>query len=117
MKELNDESLFEYLMTADFIENYRPDEWKFLLFKFRSFYKVLRGNKERIENEKDYQIKILQNQLDGLKINLEREQIKSTDLQNKIDFSEKKRKLTWKERFKGEIERFSKIDTNDTTTT
>ena len=114
MKELNDESLFEYLMTADFIENYRPDEWKFLLFKFRSFYKILRGNKERIENEKDYQIKILQNQLDGLKINLEREQIKSTDLQNKIDFSEKKRKLTWKERFKGEIERFSKIDTNDT---
>jgi hypothetical protein len=117
MKELNDESLFEYLMTADFIENYRPDEWKFLLLKFRSFYKVLRGNKERIENEKDYQIKILQNQLESLTINLEKQQIISSNLQNKIDFSERKRKLTWKERFKGEIERFSKNDTNDTTTT
>ena len=104
MKELNDESLFEYLMTADFIENYRPDEWKFLLLKFRSFYKVLRGNKERIENEKDYMTPF----------NITNSE---SNLQNKIDFSERKRKLTWKERFKGEIERFSKNDTNDTATT
>jgi putative sterol carrier protein len=108
MKELNDENLFEYLMTSDFIENYKPDEWKFLLLKFRSFYKIVRGNKERVEQEKDFEIKQLRIQVDNLKKSIEKEQIKSADIQNKLDFSEKKRKLTWKERFKGEIERFSK---------
>jgi putative sterol carrier protein len=108
MKELSDDNIFEYLMTSDFIENYRPDEWKFLLLKFRSFYKIVRGNKERIEQEKDFEIKQLRIQVENLTKNLEKEQIKSADIQNKLDFSEKKRKLTWKERFKGEIERFSK---------
>ena len=41
MKELNDDDILEYLMTSDFIENHNPEEYKFLLHKFRFFYRIL----------------------------------------------------------------------------
>lgn len=104
MSDLNDDKLFEYLMTSDFIENYKPSEWKFLLIKFRSFYKILRGNKERESEEKSKTIEKMKNELDSLNFQLTQEKIKSSDLQNKIDLSKKKRKLTWRERFNGEVE-------------
>lgn len=106
MNDLNDDKLFEYLMTSDFIENYKPTEWKFLLLKFRSFYKLFRGSKEQELIEKEQIIKQLKNQVDSLNNQLSQEKIKSSELQNKIDLSKKKRKLTWKERFNGETETF-----------
>ena len=33
MKELSDEEILQYLMTSDLNENFRPDEYKFLIFK------------------------------------------------------------------------------------
>lgn len=110
MKELSDEKLFEYLMTSDLIESYKPSEWKFLLLKFRYFYKILRGNKEReIENKEDEIIK-LKNRIESLEKKISEEQIKSSNLKNKIDLAKKVRKLTWKERLKGEAKTFEDND-------
>ena len=64
MKEISDEKIFEYLMTSDFIENYKPSEWKFLLLKFRSFYKNLRGSKERELENKEKEINNIIDDLD-----------------------------------------------------
>ena len=32
ISELTDEEILEYLMTSDIIENFRPDEYKYLIF-------------------------------------------------------------------------------------
>jgi len=110
MKEISNEELFEYLMTADFNENHRPEEWKFLLLKFREFYKNLRGNNQLLIGDLNFKTKNLEKEISALKSNLQNQQIKSTDLENKIDFIKRKRKLTFKERLKGEIEKFGEID-------
>jgi predicted RNase H-like nuclease (RuvC/YqgF family) len=110
MKEISNEELFEYLMTADFNENLRPEEWKFLLLKFREFYKNLRGNKQLLIGDLNFKTKNLEKEISALKSNLQNQQIKATDLENKIDFIKRKRKLTFKERIKGEIEKFGEID-------
>lgn len=106
MKEISDEKIFEYLMTSDFIENYKPSEWKFLLLKSRSFYKNLRGSKERELENKEKEIFELKNKINSLEENLTKEKMTSVELQNKIDLSKKERKLTWKERISGKIKRF-----------
>jgi flagellar motility protein MotE (MotC chaperone) len=111
MKEISDEKIFEYLMTSDFIENYKPTEWKFLLLKFRSFYKNLRGSKERELEIKEKEISDLRNKISSLEQNLIKEKTLSVELQNKIDLSKKERKLTLKERISGKIKRFDEDET------
>jgi predicted RNase H-like nuclease (RuvC/YqgF family) len=111
MKEISDEKIFEYLMTSDFIENYKPTEWKFLLLKFRSFYKNLRGSKERELEIKEKEISDLRNKISSLEQNLIKEKTLSVELQNKIDLSKKERKLTLKERLSGKIKRFDEDET------
>jgi len=107
MQELSDEQLLEYLMTSEFIENYKPEEYKFLLHKFRYFYRILHGNHSRIKGDSEFMIKQLQEQIKSLSDQVLQEQIKSTQLQDKIDLSKKERVLTWKERWKGKINPFN----------
>ena len=54
LSELKDDEILEILMTSDFVENLRPEDYKYLLFKFRSFYKLLHGNYQRYKNEKEF---------------------------------------------------------------
>jgi hypothetical protein len=106
INELTDDQILEYLMTSDFIENYKPEEYKFLLHKFRYFYRILHGNHTRIKSENEFTESQLKSEIDSLKKILNIEQQKSADLQNHIDLSKKSRKLTWKERWDGKIEQF-----------
>jgi hypothetical protein len=106
MKELTDDEILEYLMTSEFNETSKPEEFKFLLHKFRYFYRILHGNHTRIKGESDIKIQKLNDIIKGLENKYEQEKIKSVELQNKIDLSEKSRKLTWKERFLGEISKW-----------
>ena len=108
IKELTDEQILEYLMTSDFIENYSPEEYKFLLHKFRYFYRILHGHHTRIKSENDFRLSQLSAEIDPLKKQLYEEQLKSAGLQDQIDFSKKERKLTWKERWDGKIKQFDK---------
>ena len=53
VNELSENEILDYLMTSDFVEGLNPDEFKFLLFKFRNFYRVVScsvsSHKERME--------------------------------------------------------------------
>jgi hypothetical protein len=103
MKELSDEEILQYLMTSDLNENFRTEEYKFLIFKFRDFYKILHGKhqlhkiqSERIITEFESSNKILQNQIS------ENEVQKNLAI-NALESIPKQRKLTLKERFTGKI--------------
>ena len=106
INELTDEQILEYLLTQDFIENYKPEEYKFLLHKFRYFYRILHGNHTRNKSDNEFIISQLKLEIDSLKTQVTQEQVKSTELQNKIDLSKKSRKLTWRERWEGKINQF-----------
>lgn len=106
MKELTDDEILEYLMTSEFNENIKPEEFKFLLHKFRYFYRILHGNHTRIKGEYEVELKRLNDLIKSLNSKVSQETIRATDLQNKIDLSEKQRKLTWKERFFGKISKW-----------
>jgi hypothetical protein len=105
MNKLNDEDFLDFLMTSDFKEIYKSDDYISMLNKFRYFYKLLynRYNLYKIDNEKI--LKKLDNELKILKEELFITQVEKTDLQNVVDINLKERKLTWKERFNGKIKR------------
>lgn len=44
--ELTDKEILEFLMTSDFQENLSPDELRFLLLKFRNYYRVVSSKNE-----------------------------------------------------------------------
>ena len=41
ISELKDEEIMEFLMTSEFEDDYKPEELKYLLVKFRYFYRTL----------------------------------------------------------------------------
>jgi predicted RNA-binding protein with PUA domain len=102
VNNLTEEDILHYLMTSDFSEGLTPDEFKFLLAKFRNFYRVSNGKTEMLKNELDVKIKEIsemkssnQNAISVIlseKANVENEY---RVLQN--------RKLSWKERWSGKI--------------
>ena len=104
--ELTDDEILEYLMTSEFIENHKPEEYKYLLHKFRYFYRILHGNNSRLKGDRDLENRHLRESIEGMKTQLTIEQTKSAQLQDTIDLSKKERKLTWSERFSGKIKQF-----------
>jgi hypothetical protein len=102
ISELNDEEILDFLMTSEFEDNFKPEELKYLLVKFRYFYRLLNGRCEQLSNQKEFEIKKLneKNEIseDNKKILLS--QISS--MQNEI-LELKSRKLTLKERISGKI--------------
>lgn len=103
MKELNDDDILEYLMTSDFIENHNPEEYKYLLHKFRFFYKILYGNHTRIKGDLTFKCNQQEDIIQSLKDQLFLAQKNSADLKNEIDTKYKNRKLTLRERIFGKI--------------
>jgi len=106
INELTDEQILEYLLTSEFIENYKPEEYKFLLHKFRYFYRILHGKNTRIKSDVEFEFRNLNLEIDSLKNQLYQEQVKNAKLQDTIDLSIKERHLTWKERWDGKIRQF-----------
>lgn len=102
MNRLTEEQILDYLMTSEFDEGLTPEEYKFLLQKFRNFYRVVSCSitlyQDRMqsainESEKiksDYEIKVME-------FNNEK-----SELINKLDKILNK-KLTFKERLLGKI--------------
>ena len=103
MKELSDEEILQYLMTSDLNESFRLQEYKFLIFKFRDFYKILHGKHQLHKNQSD---KII-SEVDSLNKTLQ-SQISGYEVQKNLAINElesipKQRKLTLKERITGKI--------------
>lgn len=102
IKELNDSDILDFLMTSEFEDNYSPDELKYLLTKWRYFYRLSHGKYNRLKDDTETEIKnikerniSLQGENDVLKIDNNRLE---EDIIRLIG-----RKLSWKERIKGRI--------------
>jgi len=102
ISELNDKEILDFLMTSDFDGDYSPEELKYLLFKWRYFYRVLHGQSERIKDDSEGTIR--------QKDSLIEEYTKSINNLNKVNEENQKliesffnKKLTWKERISGKI--------------
>lgn len=102
ISELNDDEMLELLITSDLSEDYSPKELKYLMFKWRYFYRILYSRYNRDKTDFIGEIEHLKNDISNLnkeKLVLE---IKIADQENTIN-SMKVRNLTWKERFFGKI--------------
>jgi len=102
ISELKDEEILDFLMTSDFEEDYKPEELKYLLVKWRYFYRLLNGRYEISKVDLEGEVKKLKEEL-GYKDNkiesLMIEGAKKDDLLSSL----KNKKLSWKERISGKI--------------
>ena len=100
--ELKDDDILDFLMTSEFEGDYSPTELKYLLLKWRNFYRIINGNFDRYQSQKEGELLNLNSDIEMLKIQI------NTILQEKAKMEDlfelnKVRNLTWKERLSGKI--------------
>ena len=102
ISELNDEEILDLLMTSEFENNLSPVEFRFLLKKWRYFYRLQNGRLERIKQDLEFKVEKMMDDVDGVKrenYQLLVDSAQKDDLIHQM----KNRKLTWKERWTGKI--------------
>ena len=100
ISELNDNEILDFLMTSDFEDDYSPSELKYLLTKWRYFYRLKSGQSERLSEKLESEIKKLEES--NLSLNTESQKLKNQiDEKNNLIEVLKNRNLTWKERLSG----------------
>jgi len=67
IKELEDIDILDFLMTSEFEENYSPEEFRYLLNKWRYFYRLSNGKFNRLKDDNEFEINKLKNKLELLK--------------------------------------------------
>jgi hypothetical protein len=102
ISELKDDEIMDFLMTSEFEDDYKPEELKYLLYKWRYFYRILSGKTERLKTDNEFEIKELKEKSKFNEDKYQKSLVDVADKQNIID-SLKNRKLTLKERFSGKI--------------
>jgi hypothetical protein len=100
--ELTDEEILDFLMTSEFEDNYKPEELKYLLHKFRYFYRVMNGKYDQVKLQSETEVKKLTDIGESKKLRIENMMVEIANLQNTIS-SLKSRKLSFKERISGKI--------------
>lgn len=103
ISELTDEEILEFLMTSDLDENYRTQDFKYLILKFRSFYKIIYGNYQLYKSENELAIKNLKSTIESLNKEIIQHQMEKATIQNELDTHLKVRKLSWRERISGYV--------------
>lgn len=102
ISELNDKEILEFLMTSDFEQEYKPEEFRYLLIKWRYFYRLLHSKLELHKSMSEGEIKSLKEDLKNNKELIFKIQSKSIE-NDDILKSLKNRKLTLRERLNGKI--------------
>jgi hypothetical protein len=102
ISELNDNEILDFLMTSEFEDNFKPEELKYLLVKFRYFYRLQNGRIEQLSNEKDFEITNLNNKIEIQEENKNSLLAQIVILKDEIS-NLASRKLTLKERISGKI--------------
>jgi hypothetical protein len=102
IQDFSEEDILNYLMVSEFNEGLTSEEFKFLLLKFRYYYRLMYSRRDSMKIEiNSLQTTLNVNQdiyiknLDNLKIEIEKLEKRYNQLIN--------RKLTWVERLKGKI--------------
>ncbi len=102
VQDLSEEDILNYLMISEFNEGLTPDEFKFLLYKFRYNYRLLYSRIESIKVERE---KLQTDLLECKEINKNKIENLNSE-KEKLENKNKKileRRLSWKERIKGKI--------------
>jgi hypothetical protein len=102
ISELSDEDVLNFLMTSEFSDDYSPAELKYLLVKWRYFYRLSQGRNEQIRVKCEGDIQELENQKTILNNTISQLSLRVLEKDNLIN-SLRNRDLTWKERWKGKI--------------
>ena len=102
ISELNDEEILELLMTSEFSGELAPKELKYLLHKYRYFYRMLHGRLDRVKTDNEGVVENLNEKINLLNNSITSLQIENANKENTIHGLEN-RKLTWRERFTGKI--------------
>jgi hypothetical protein len=102
ISELRDDEILEFLMTSDFEGDYSPTELKYLLNKWRYFYRIYNGSSERDRMKLEGDVQQLEYKMKSKDLEIQRLQ---TVVVNKDDLISnlKNRDLTFKERWSGKI--------------
>jgi hypothetical protein len=102
ISELNNEEILDFLMNSDFEGDFKPEELKYLLVKWRYFFRLSQGKLETLRKEyegladkSDKDLKVLESEINNILTS-------NAKLKDSIDFI-KSRKLTLKERITGKI--------------
>jgi hypothetical protein len=102
ISELSDEDVLNFLMTSEFTDDYSPAELKYLLVKWRYFYRLSQGRNEQIKVKGEGDIQQLENEKEILNNTISQLSFRIID-KDKLINSLKDRKLTMKERWSGKI--------------
>jgi hypothetical protein len=102
ISELRDEEILEFLMTSEFEGDYSPEELKYLLIKWRYFYRLANGKIERVSTDSEGTIRKLNADINLLNTKINNISVESANKDNLIN-SLTSRKLTFKERWSGKI--------------
>lgn len=92
MKDIKDDKIFEILMTSEFSDGYRSDDFIFLLKKFRDFYRVLHSRTTHLTSDIESMRKEHRDSLNRLETEVYNLKIDNASLRNKIDLSPVKKK-------------------------
>jgi hypothetical protein len=107
ISELNDDEILDFLMTSDFIGDYKPEELKYLLQKLRYFYKNIYLRHQNLKDDSEFKIKQLLEEVFDKKNKIAELSSIVVQKDNKID-SFNRRRLSFRERLLGKI-----IDENE----
>jgi capsule polysaccharide export protein KpsE/RkpR len=102
ISELRDEEILDFLMTSDFEQEYKPEELKYLLFKWRFFYRVLNGRFDLEKTNTTHEISCLNEEIKRLKTQISETQSQVATRDDQIHQLQN-RKLTLRERISGKI--------------
>jgi hypothetical protein len=102
ISELKDDEILDFLMTSDFEGDYKPEELKYLLNKWRYFYRLLYSRTKTSHDDISFELGKLKESIESLNNELVKLQTENANKQNIID-SNKNRKLSLKERITGKI--------------
>jgi hypothetical protein len=102
ISELNDEEILDFLMNSDFEGDFKPEEYRYLLHKWKYFYRILNGRYELSRVNHEGEIRQLISDKESLNKSLFDTQVNSAQKDDTIN-SMKSRKLTLKERWSGKI--------------
>jgi predicted metal-dependent peptidase len=100
--ELTDNEILDFLMTSEFEEDYKPEELKYLLYKFRYFHRLLHSKYDLVKHNSESESKKLTELSNGKDTKINQMLIEIANLQNQIS-SLKGRRLSMRERISGKI--------------
>lgn len=102
ISELTEEEILDFLMTSDFDGEFKPTELKYLLLKYRYFYRIIHGRHELLKTDSNFSIFKLEEKIKTIEKEIYNLQCESTEKSNELNRL-KTRKLSLSERFKGKI--------------